>query len=282
MGIIIGIDVGGSTTKIVGFDRDGKMISPLTVKANDPIASSYGAFGKFTDQNGIEISDIEKISMTGVGSSFTENGLFGIPTEHVTEFNAIGLGGLYLSGLSEAIIVSMGTGTAIVHAKKDGLIEYMGGTGVGGGTLVGLSKKLLGLSHVSHIVELAKDGNVDNIDLRISDITKKDILPGLSTSMTASNFGKVSEVATRSDIALGLFNLIFESVGMLAIFAARSRGIKDIVLTGNLAQVPQAKMTFGVLNNMFSMNFSMPDKREYATVIGAALKQFENNHGACC
>ena len=100
--------------------------------------------------------------------------------------------------------------------------------------------------------------------------------------MTASNFGKVSEVATRSDIALGLFNLIFESVGMLAIFAARSRGIKDIVLTGNLAQVPQAKMTFGVLNNMFSMNFSMPDKREYATVIGAALKQFENNHGACC
>lgn len=281
MGIIIGIDVGGSTTKIVGFNRDRKMIQPLTVKANDPVASSYGAFGKFTDENGIEISDIEKISMTGVGSSFTENGLFGIPTEHVTEFNAIGLGGLYLSGLDEAIIVSMGTGTAIVHAKKDGLIEYMGGTGIGGGTLVGLSKKLLGLSHVSHIVELARDGDVNNIDLRISDITKKDILPGLSTNMTAANFGKVSEVATRSDIALGLFNLIFESIGMLAIFAARARGIKDIVLTGNLAQVPQAEMTFGVLNNMFSMNFLMPENRQYATVIGTALKQFDDRGGVC-
>lgn len=281
MGIIIGIDVGGSTTKIVGFNRDRKMIQPLTVKANDPVASSYGAFGKFTDENGIEISDIEKISMTGVGSSFTENGLFGIPTEHVTEFNAIGLGGLYLSELDEAIIVSMGTGTAIVHAKKDGLIEYMGGTGIGGGTLVGLSKKLLGLSHVSHIVELARDGDVNNIDLRISDITKKDILPGLSTNMTAANFGKVSEVATRSDIALGLFNLIFESIGMLAIFAARARGIKDIVLTGNLAQVPQAEMTFGVLNNMFSMNFLMPENRQYATVIGTALKQFDDRGGVC-
>ncbi len=281
MSIIIGIDVGGSTTKIVGFDREKNMIRPLTVKANDPVASSYGAFGKFTSQNGIEIADIEKISMTGVGSAAIEEGLFGIPTEHVSEFNAIGLGGLYLSGLSEAIIVSMGTGTAIVHAKRGGVIEYMGGTGVGGGTLIGLSKKLFGISHVDNIVELAADGNIDNVDLRISDITNKDILPGLSSKLTASNFGKVSDVATRSDIALGLFNLIFESIGMLAIFAARARGLKDIVLTGNLAVVPQAKTTFDVLNRMFGMNFIMPENKQYATVIGTALKQFEKNGGGC-
>lgn len=280
MGIIIGIDVGGSTTKIVGFDRAGNMINPLTVKANDPVASSYGAFGKFTAENGIEIKDIEKISMTGVGSTFTESGLFGIPTERISEFEAIGLGGLYLSGLSEAIIVSMGTGTAIVHSKKNGVIEYMGGTGVGGGTLVGLSKKLLGLSHVDHIVELAKDGDVSKIDLRISDISKDNILP-LSANLTASNFGKVSEVATREDIALGLFNLVFESVGMLAVFAARARGIKDIVLTGNLAEVPQAEMTFGVLNQMFGMNFILPENKGYSTVIGTALSQFRNHDGCC-
>ena len=280
MGIIIGIDVGGSTTKIVGFDRTGNMINPLTVKANDPVASSYGAFGKFTSENGIEIKDIEKIAMTGVGSSFHEGTLFGIPTERVSEFHAIGLGGIYLSGLSEAIIVSMGTGTAIVHAKKNGVIEYMGGTGVGGGTLVGLSKKLLGLSHVDHIVELAKEGNVEKIDLRISDITKEDILP-LSSNLTASNFGKVSEMATREDIALGLFNLVFESVGMLAVFAARARGLKNIVLTGNLAEVPQAEMTFGVLNQMFGMNFVLPENKGYSTVIGTALSQFVDHDGCC-
>ena len=70
-------------------------------------------------------------------------------------------------------------------------------------------------------------------------------------------------------------------IGMLAIFAARARGIKDIVLTGNLAQVPQAEMTFGVLNNMFSMNFLMPENRQYATVIGTALKQFDDRGGVC-
>ena len=49
--IIIGIDVGGSTTKIVGFEGE-RMINPTHVKAGDPVASVYGAFGKFTSENG--------------------------------------------------------------------------------------------------------------------------------------------------------------------------------------------------------------------------------------
>ena len=69
MKTIIGIDVGGSTTKIVGF-RDNEMIAPQFVKATDPVTSLYGAFGKFTVENGIELSDIEKIQLTGVGSSY--------------------------------------------------------------------------------------------------------------------------------------------------------------------------------------------------------------------
>ena len=66
MGIVIGIDVGGSTTKIVGFrDEGGKkiLIPPQLVKANDPLTSTYGAFGKFTDENGIKISDIDQVLM---------------------------------------------------------------------------------------------------------------------------------------------------------------------------------------------------------------------------
>ena len=62
--IVVGIDVGGSTTKIVGFTADSmKMISPMYVKAGDPVASVYGAFGKFTSENGIAIADIERVMM---------------------------------------------------------------------------------------------------------------------------------------------------------------------------------------------------------------------------
>ena len=42
MSVILGIDVGGSTTKIVGIKRDGeeyKRIEPQLVRANDPITA---------------------------------------------------------------------------------------------------------------------------------------------------------------------------------------------------------------------------------------------------
>ena len=71
MSVIIGIDVGGSTTKIVGIRRDGDKISliePQLVRANDPITATYGAFGKFTDENDLKISDIDEMMITGVGS----------------------------------------------------------------------------------------------------------------------------------------------------------------------------------------------------------------------
>ena len=271
--IVIGIDVGGSTTKIVGFEG-ARMITPTFVKAGDPIASAYGAFGKFTAENRIKLSDIEKIMMTGVGSTYIENDLYGIPAIHKVEFDCVGLGGLYLSKLDDAIIGSLGTGTAMVHAKNDGTTEYLGGTGVGGGTLIGLSKKMLGVSNVENLVELAEGGDLGNVDLRISDISSKEMHPGLPDYMTAANFGKLSDVAHRADVALGVINLVFESVGVLAVFSARRFGIRDIVLTGNLTTIPQSRKIFDTLNMMYDVNIVVPENAQYGTVIGAALSGF--------
>ena len=62
---VLGIDVGGSTTKIVGF-RDGELIEPQFVRAADPLTAIYGAFGKFTMQNNLALGDIDRVLMTGV------------------------------------------------------------------------------------------------------------------------------------------------------------------------------------------------------------------------
>lgn len=272
MSIIVGIDVGGSTTKIVGFDGD-RLLEPELVKANDPIASFYGGFGKFTNDNKISLSDIEKVMITGVGSSFLGNNIYGLETVHVNEFVANGKGGLYLSGIDEAVIASMGTGTAFVYAnsKTDEYI-HLGGTGVGGGTLVGLADKLLGIRSAQHVAELALGGNIKNIDLMISDITESGMGPNLSVETTASNFGKVSDLATREDIALGLVNMVFETIAMMAIFSARMKGIKDIVLIGNLSILPQSEEIFAKLRDMFGVNIIIPKNSAYGTVIGAALE----------
>lgn len=46
---------------------------------------------------------------------------------------------------------------------------------------------------------------------------------------------------------------------------------RDIVLTGNLTQIAQAEPTFRTLSDMFDVNFIIPERAQYSTVIGAAL-----------
>ena len=268
---VIGIDIGGSTTKIVGFDENKKLVAPMFVHAEDQLTSIYGAFGKFTSENRIDLSQIKKIMLTGVGATYINSTLYNIECDTLVEFPCVGRGGLYLSGLDEAIVVSMGTGTAIVHASSDGKFEYLGGTGVGGGTLIGLSKKMLGTDNIANIVELAEQGDISKVDLRVSDITKNDIHPGLAPDLTASNFGKLSDLATPADIALGLFNMIYESVAMIAAFAARKYEVTNIVLTGNMTTLPQARQVFENMNNLFDVNYIIPENSRFGTVIGAAL-----------
>lgn len=64
MGVVIGIDVGGSTTKVVGI-RNKKICNPLFVRATDPVASLFGAFGKYLYDNNIPLKDVEKVVLTG-------------------------------------------------------------------------------------------------------------------------------------------------------------------------------------------------------------------------
>lgn len=92
MGIVIGIDVGGSTTKIVGINK-GQIQSPMFITATDPVTSLFGAFGKYIYDNGIQLSDVEQVMLTGVGSAFVDSPLYGLPTRKTDEFIANGLGG---------------------------------------------------------------------------------------------------------------------------------------------------------------------------------------------
>lgn len=272
---IIGIDVGGSTTKIVGFKQDGdarELITPLFVKAGDPITSLYGAFGRFLNDNSLSLEDIECVKVTGVGSSYLSKPIYNLRCDNVSEFESIGRGGLYISGLEEAIIVSMGTGTALVHAKKGERMTYLGGTGVGGGTLVGLSRLLLGMNNVEHIEQLAEQGDVAKVDLKIGDLSDSGRFNDISADLTASNFGKVSDLAGKEDIAAGIINTVFETIAMMAIFAARGHGVKDIVLTGNMTTINTCRKVFFEMSRLFGVNFIIPEHSQFATVIGAALQ----------
>ena len=61
--MIIGIDIGGTTTDIVGFNQSENIIDFFTVKASDPIASASGSLGKFINRNNIKLSEIKNIAI---------------------------------------------------------------------------------------------------------------------------------------------------------------------------------------------------------------------------
>ena len=273
---VIGIDVGGSTTKIIGVRfEDGEsrpnLMQPLQVKANDPKTSIYGAFGRYISENGLKISDVSRIMVTGVGSTFIKEDIYGIKTVHVEEFDALGLGGLYLSGLDNAVIISMGTGTSFVKADKNGN-RHLGGTGVGGGTLVGLSTRMLDVRHFDSIVDLASQGDLSNVDLTVGDISKRKIST-LNAETTASNFGKLEDTASRQDIAKGIVNMIFQTIGIMAVFACGIDGTRDAVLCGSLATIPDTSDYFSMIEKLHGVRFHLPSYAEYCTAIGATLKE---------
>jgi type II pantothenate kinase len=142
---------------------------------------------------------------------------------------------------------------------------------------MGLSKLLLQAETIEHIEEYAGEGDLSMIDLRIKDITSK--LGGsgggnLADDLTASNFGNVSDVANKSDIARGILNMVYETVAMVSVFAARHCKVKNIVLTGNLTRLAFCKTKFNELNAMYGdVNFVIPERAQYATVIGSTLTE---------
>ncbi len=268
MGIVIGIDVGGSTTKIVGID--GKEIrNPMFVRATDPVTSLFGAFGKYLYDNDIPLSAIEQVMLTGVGSASINQPLYGLPTAKTDEFLANGLGAQYMTQLDKLIVVSMGTGTSFV--KVDGTkIEHIGGIGIGGGTVLGLSRLLLKTQDFHQVVTLALKGNITNINLQIKDICNIP-LPGLPLDATASTFGKADANASQEDVALGIIYMVLQCIGQSVILAALNSDIHDFVLIGNLTKLPQCKDIFPRLEDMYGGRFHIPDYAEYRTAIGAAL-----------
>lgn len=272
MGMVIGIDVGISTTKIVGI-CGGKVVAPLRIKATDPVSSLYGAFGKYLYDNKIQISDVEHVMLTGVGSAYICKPVYGLPTAKVNEFVADGLGARHESGKDKILVVSMGTGTSLVKCDGDS-IEHIGGIGIGGGTLQGLARLLLKTDDIRTVSEMAVRGNVSNINLRIGDISAKP-LPGLPMSAVASLFGNARSDASREDVAIGLIWTVLQSIGQSAVLASIGSNIKEYVVIGNLTLLPQCRMVLSPIEKLYGVKFIIPAYSEFCTAIGAAMCFFD-------
>ena len=270
MDVILGIDIGGSTTKIVGLRTDGSVVSMLRVRAEDQVTSLYGALGNYLTSSGLTLQDVRRVVLTGVGASYVDGDIFGLPTCKVDEFSASGTGALALSGQEQAVVVTMGTGTAFMWAERGGAVRHLCGSGIGGGTLGGLCRKLVGMERFGQIKKLAEQGDLGQVDLTIADITCHPA-PTLDPTLTAANFGNLAEDASPADLAAGAVNLVLQAIGPMTVLACQCCDTRTVVLTGSMTTLSQVKPNFENFEKLYGIHYIVPENATFATAIGAGL-----------
>lgn len=284
MGIILGVDIGTSATKIAGLHRtDGRLLAMYRVQAEDPVTSLYGAVGRYLSGGGLGLQDVDRVVLTGIGASHVTAPVFDLPTCHADEFETSGLGALSLSGEVRSVVVTMGTGTAFLFAERGKPVRHLCGSGMGGGTLAGLCRAMTGTAKFAEIQKLALQGDSHRVDLSIKDLTGLSAAT-LSPDMTASNFGKLSEEASPADMAAGVVNLVLQVIGTMTVLACQSCQVNTVVLIGSMTALQQVPTNFQQFEDIYGIRYRIPEHAAYATAIGAALRYAETDtvsYGNC-
>ena len=231
MGKVIGIDTGGTLTKLAYINQEDKLTLEVfpsnemeRVKEwleRHPFVDEIGVTGGRTEQ----LRDVLK-PMKSI--------------QYIVEFEATLKGVRYLlekegHQVDKSIITNIGTGTSIHYMDGDSHAR-ISGTGIGGGTLVGLAGLLTGITDFTIITTLAAKGDRSAIDLLVKDILQG-MEPPLDGSLTASNLGKVgiTQVVEHpvEDMLATVQGLVGEVITTLSIQLAVERDAKYIVYIGS-------------------------------------------------
>ena len=266
----------------------GITVTDTLRKNKDKIVHKMELSSKDIDHNRVRnlFSEINFESNKGflavTGGRHLELGDFidSMPIVHVNEIEAIGEGTMSLSGLNEkesTIIVSAGSGTACIHAHM-GKYTHCSGTGVGGGTVLGLSKLLLGTSDPIEIAALAEKGSESEVDLILEDVVSGPI-GQLPSTTTAVNFGKVSKMDrdyAREDIAAGIINLVGQTAARIATSVAMMFQANQIVVVGRAPSFSGLRKSLEEAASITGFTPHFPENGEYASALGALLVAEKN------
>lgn len=255
----ISMDIGTSNIKIIESDDNLNIENKMILEKKVP----EEALEKFIKEKNIVLENIEKIVVTGVGANNMKDRFLNIKIVKIPEFIATGS----IGKEDKFIVASIGTGTAFIK-NENAKITHIGGTGVGGGTLINLCKKINPQINFEDIRNAELTGCLRNVDLTIQDVTTEEIKT-LPKDITAVNFGKLNDKASSNDVILGIMNMIFETVGVMAALVAKGTGITNIIVIGQVANIPYARKVFDKIEKLHNVKFIIPQNAEYGTAIGA-------------
>ena len=273
--MLLSLDFGITITDILRKNNNGELFHQMLPSKEKP--SEGFILEIFRDLN---FKEVNCLALTGGHHQLIGKFIKETPVIHVNEVEAIGKGGFHLSKLDPdkpAIIVSAGSGTACILAK-DGNFVHCSGTGVGGGTVLGLSKLLLNTIDPNEIQDLAEKGLARGTDLILEDVVSGPI--GLLPSdTTAVNFGKIAKTnskASREDIAAGIVNLVGQTVARISTSVAMTFQVSDIIVVGRTPTFTVLRKSLEDAAMLTNFTPHFPENAEYASALGALLVAEKN------
>jgi type II pantothenate kinase len=231
----IGVDMGQTLSKLA-YSKDGKLTLSYFLTQ-----SKLSTLKKVLDS---EIENYDKINFTG-GKSYKLYQEYSneIEAKLINEFeaNAKGVEVIHLvekrKNLPASLIVTMGTGTSIVLKKDE--VKHIGGTAMGGGFFMGLTKILFNIGDYDKALKLAKKGNRYNVDLKVSDIYDPEDhrVDLLFREFTAASLGKINmnfdiDEMNKEDFLNSIISMMGENIATVACLMAEREDISDIVFCG--------------------------------------------------
>ncbi len=258
--MVIGIDMGASAVK-------------LCVLEGDEVALTHYENGRVHDvptllaRLGVDAKKAAAIAVTGLSFADSQLGDAGLPIKHIPEPDAIGAGAVWLSGRDNVIVASIGTGSAFIHARE-GKYTHLCGTGVGGGTLKGLSSHVLGIENMKEFDRMALAGDTGRVDLLIGDFVTN--YGKLDPYLTASNLARENPDASRDDWAAGISNMVLQVIGTMSLLACTGQKAAGVVVTGALAGSELSRRNFATFTSAYGVDYFIPEHSDCATAIGAA------------
>ena len=262
----IGIDAGGTLIKIA-FEENGRIrYRKYSLSDVDGAMSWIRMF-----------STNKKIVLTGGKAGMLKSKYFP-DAEVIDEFTAACEGAKFLMQKSEVhigddfMLVNVGTGTSWFNIKG-GKYERVLGSGVGGGTFIGLGNLLAGSKVFSELVEMAARGSRGNVDLLVKDIYHPEE-PPIPGDLTASNFAKSALIteSSNSDRLAAVINMISETITLLTVQAAALHQTKKVIYIGStLAGNQPLQSSLELYAKMSGIEPVFLPDGEYSGAIGAKM-----------
>lgn len=227
----VGIDLGATLTKLAIRDHTGQLHFETLPSKELPRIHSR-----------IETLAPVQLGLTGGGATRLAERLDRSCARH-DEFAAWGIGARQLidpeslAADPRNLLVSLGTGTSVLLMDGD-TTQRIGGTALGGGTVMGIANALLNTADFSEICRLALRGDRSEVDLVVSDVYRRGEID-LPDELTAASFGKLA-LAERppgckkpENLAAAILGLVGENVGLICAGLSYASQAKQIVYGGS-------------------------------------------------